>query len=91
MGCFVVVGVILNGAWTQLDVIGWPVCILPAVTFLLDANRFRLGRWLARQPSKPESAVAIAIAALVVRDPHHSCRSDLARRVRFRRRRGIPP
>jgi hypothetical protein len=65
MGCFVLAGVILNGAWTQLNVIGWPVWILPAAAFILDGNRFRVGRWVFGQPTKPESAMTIVIGALV--------------------------
>ena len=65
MGGFVVAGVVLNGAWTQLDVVGWPVWLLPAVTFVLDSDSVRVGRWQLRRPGRPESLAAIAIGAMV--------------------------
>ena len=40
MGSFVLAGIILNGAWTQLDAIGWPMWLLPGLIFALDADAF---------------------------------------------------
>ena len=60
---FVLAGIILTGAWTQLDAIGWPMWLLAALTFALDADRFRLrGRFL-KKPIRTESASAVLIAA----------------------------
>lgn len=65
MGNFVLAGVVLTGAWTQLDTVGWPVWLLPIVIYLLDSERFRLDRWFVRRPLRPSSATAIVIAGLL--------------------------
>ena len=65
MGSFVLAGIVLTGAWTQLDAIGWPMWLLPGLTFALDADRFRLTGSFLRKPLKPESALALLGAALL--------------------------
>jgi len=65
MGSFVLAGIVLTGAWTQLDVIGWPAWILPALIFVLDSDRFRLPGLPLRKPVGADSATAIALAALL--------------------------
>ena len=64
MGTFVLAGIVLTGAWTQLDVIGWPVWLLPIVVFLLDSDRFRV-RWPSPRRPASEGAIPIAIAAVL--------------------------
>lgn len=61
MGTFVLAGVVLIGAWTQLDVIGWPVWLLPIPVFALDADRFQFS-WPLHRPAPRESALAVVMA-----------------------------
>jgi hypothetical protein len=63
MGTFVLAGIVLTGAWTQLDVIGWPVWLLPIVTLALDADRFHLHWPVNRRRPASEGAIAVVIAA----------------------------
>lgn len=65
MGSFVLAGIILNGAWTQLDAIGWPMWLLPGLTFALDADRFRLTIPFSRRPSRPNAAIPVLIALVL--------------------------
>lgn len=64
MSNFVLAGIVLSGAWTQLDVIGWPVWILPALIFTLGADRFRVSLPRIQRPASADS-IAIASAALL--------------------------
>ncbi|MEP6782862.1 MAG: hypothetical protein ABI983_04275, partial [Acidobacteriota bacterium] len=68
VGSFVLAGLIINGAWTQLDAIGWPVWLLAALTLALDSVRPARdvpAAPLLRTPVKPESRAALLIAALL--------------------------
>lgn len=65
MSRFVLAGIVVTGAWTQLDAIGWPMWLLPAVTYALDAERLRLRGPFLKKPITAESAVALLIAALL--------------------------
>ncbi len=65
MAYFVLAGVVLSGAWTQLDTIGWPVWLVPILTFALGAERFRLAGSVWQRPLTPESRGAVLIAALL--------------------------
>ena len=58
-------GIILNGAWTQLDAIGWPMWLLPGLTFALDAERFRLTTPFARRPGRPDAAMPVLVALVL--------------------------
>lgn len=64
-GSVVLAGLILNGAWTQLDTIGWPVWLLPAVTLALDSLRPARAASPLRTPAKSASRAALLIGALI--------------------------
>jgi hypothetical protein len=65
MGSFVLAGIIVNGAWTQLDAIGWPMWLLPLVTFALDADRFRLTTPFPKRSARPDWTMPALIAAVL--------------------------
>jgi hypothetical protein len=62
VGTFVLAGLIVSGTWTQLDVIGPVVWLLPALILALDFTRSTLPGRVLQRP-RAESAAAIAIAA----------------------------
>jgi hypothetical protein len=61
VGSFVLAGLIVSGAWTQLDAIGWPVWLLPLLILALDLA-WRPDRFF-RRPARSDSFAAMAIAA----------------------------
>ena len=65
MGRFVVAAIILNGAWTQLDVIGWPVFLLPLLLIALDHGHGHDAPQLISPPVKTASLLPVLIAALL--------------------------
>ena len=65
MGRFVLFAIILNGAWTQLDVIGWPAYLLPVLVLALDAGQRRPPQRLISRPTRSESLAPVLIAALL--------------------------
>lgn len=62
MGSFVLAGLIVSGAWTQFDAIGWPVWLLPLLILAVDLAWPMPGPFL-RRPARSESFGALAIAA----------------------------
>lgn len=62
MGSFVLAGLIISGAWTQLDAIGPAVWLLPALILALDFIRPALPGPLVQRP-RVESTAPIVIAA----------------------------
>lgn len=69
MSAWVLAGVIVNGAWTQLDEIGWLAGIPLAVVLALDRlgrdPRFRVPWQKAQRPRQPPDAAPTIAAALL--------------------------
>ena len=65
MGRFVLAAIILNGAWTQLDVMQWWALAVPLLVLLLDAFPLRATGRTIVPPSRPEALIPIAAAALI--------------------------
>jgi hypothetical protein len=64
VGSFVLAGLIVSGAWTQLDAIGPAVWLLPALMLALDFTAPTLPGRLFQRPRFESTAAIIAAAAL---------------------------
>jgi hypothetical protein len=66
MSVTIVAGVILSGAWTQLDEIGWAGWLALAVVFALDRARRPFDDWpVPRRPEPVRDRVPVAAAAAI--------------------------